>query len=141
MVLVEELNCVACHQAEGTLPARSKTAPRLADVGSRVNPAFMEAFIRDPHGTKPGTTMPDVLARLPDDEKQRKAEALTHFLLSLKTPDFAPQAPDPVAAVQGTGCSNHAAARPVMRRARKMRRNCRWQMRAVGAFGGQIQPR
>jgi cytochrome c553 len=101
MVLVEELNCVACHQAEGTLPARSKTAPRLADVGSRVNPAFMEEFIRDPHGTKPGTTMPDVLARLPDDEKQRTAEALTQFLLSLKTPDFAPQAPDPVAAAAG----------------------------------------
>jgi cytochrome c553 len=100
-VLVEELNCVACHQAEGTLVSRSKKAPRLAEVGSRVNPGFMEAFIRDPHGTKPGTTMPDVLARLPDGEKQRTAEALTHFLLSLKKADFAPQAPDHVAAAAG----------------------------------------
>lgn len=101
MVLVEELNCVACHQADGTLLSRSKKAPRLAEVGSRVNPAFIEAFIRDPHGKKPGTMMPDVLARLPDDERQRTAEALTHFLLSLKKPDFAPQAPDHVAAAAG----------------------------------------
>jgi len=101
VVLVEELNCVACHQTEGSLLSRSKKAPRLAEVGSRVNPAFMEAFIRDPHGTNPGTTMPDVLSRLPDDEKQRTAAELTHFLLSLKKPDFAPQAPDHVAATVG----------------------------------------
>ena len=65
-VLIEELNCVACHSAEGTLASRSKTAPRLAEIGKRARPSFIESFIRDPHGTKPGTTMPDVLARLPD---------------------------------------------------------------------------
>ena len=101
VVLVEELNCVACHRTEGTLASRSKVSPRLAEVGTRLNPAFIEAFIRDPHGTKPGTTMPDVLSRLPDDERQRTAKALTHFLLSLKPPDFAPQAPDHVAAAAG----------------------------------------
>ena len=100
-VLIEELNCVACHAAEGTLTTRSKIAPRLADIGSRVHPAFIESFILDPHGTKPGTTMPDVLARLGAEEKARTAEALTHFLMSLKTPDFTPQPPDSVAAMQG----------------------------------------
>ena len=32
-VLIEELNCVACHAAEGALNAQSKQAPRLAAVG------------------------------------------------------------------------------------------------------------
>jgi mono/diheme cytochrome c family protein len=100
-VLIEELNCVACHEAEGTLSARSKKAPRLAEIGSRMHPEWMESFIRDPHGTKAGTTMPDVLHRLGSEEKARVAAELTHFLLSLKKPSFAPQAPDHVAASLG----------------------------------------
>ena len=100
-VLIEELNCVACHAAEGTLAERSKKAPRLADIGARMHPAFLEAFIGDPHGIKPGTTMPDAMATLGAEEKPRAAQALTHFLLSRKAPDFAPQAPDLVAAKSG----------------------------------------
>jgi ATP-dependent DNA ligase len=100
-VLIEELNCVACHGADGTLAARSKKAPRLAEIGARVHPAFIENFIRDPHKTKPGTTMPDVLARLSPAEKERTATELTHFLLSLKSPAFAPQTADHVAAAEG----------------------------------------
>ncbi|MEY3534766.1 MAG: hypothetical protein RLZZ582_342, partial [Verrucomicrobiota bacterium] len=57
-VLIEELNCVACHAGEGSLKARSKQAPRLSEVGSRVNPAYLERYIADPHGTRSGTTMP-----------------------------------------------------------------------------------
>ena len=101
LVLVEEMNCVACHAAAGTLAARSRKAPRLAEIGARVHPEFMEAFLRDPRGTKPGTTMPDVLAHLPVEEKARTAEALMHFLLSQKPASFAPEAPDPVAAREG----------------------------------------
>ncbi len=99
-ILLEELNCVACHASEA-LQQSSKKAPRLAEVGSRVNPAFIESFIRAPHGTKPGTTMPDVLAKLPEAEKATVAKEITQFLLSLKKPDFAPQAPDHVAAALG----------------------------------------
>lgn len=125
-VLIEELNCVACHMAEGSLATRSKKAPRLAALGDRVNPSFIEAFIRDPQGVKPGTTMPDVLGRLPEDEKARTAEALTHFLLSLKEPTFSPQPADHVAAAlghklfQSRGCAachaprdEHAAELPM----------------------------
>lgn len=32
LVLVEELSCAACHAGEASLAARSKKAPRLADV-------------------------------------------------------------------------------------------------------------
>ena len=100
-VLIEELNCAACHQSKAPFAGQSKKAPRLSSVGSRVNPAYLEAFIRDPHATKPGTTMPDMLAMLGKDKRDETAKALTHFLLSLKKNDFSPQAPDAVAADHG----------------------------------------
>ncbi len=114
-VLIEELNCAACHAggaADASLAARSKKAPRLAEVGSRVNPNYLEAFIHDPHGTKPGTTMPNALTQMSDDERKQTAKNLTHFLLSLKKNDFSLQPPDAVAAQHGNrlfharGCAN-----------------------------------
>jgi len=101
VVLIEEMNCVVCHAADGTLAARSKKAPRLAEIGARVYPGFIESFISDPHGTKPGTTMPNVMAHLTADEKMRATEALTHFLLAQKPATFTPQPPDMVAAKAG----------------------------------------
>ncbi|GDY21547.1 hypothetical protein LBMAG56_28940 [Verrucomicrobiota bacterium] len=101
LVLIEELNCVACHTGDASLTARSKKAPRLAEVGSRVNPGYLESFLRDPHGTKPGTTMPDVMAHMGGDERKQVAIALTHFLSSLRKNDFALQPPDTVAAQHG----------------------------------------
>lgn len=100
-VLIEELNCVACHAGGALLRSQSKTAPRLAEVGSRLNPDYLTTFLTDPHGTKLGTTMPDVLASLGAAEKQQAATELTHFLLSLKPNDFSPQPPDAVAAQHG----------------------------------------
>ena len=100
-VLIEELNCAACHTGDASLAARSKKAPRLSEVGSRVNPAYLQEFISNPHGTKSGTTMPDLLGQLGEKEKKQAATALTHFLLSLKPNDFSPVAPDAVAARQG----------------------------------------
>jgi mono/diheme cytochrome c family protein len=100
-VLIEELNCAACHPGDASLAARSKKAPRLSEVGSRVNPHYLESFIRDPQGTKPGTTMPDLLALLGEAERTQVAASLTHFLVSLKKTDFALQAPDAVAAEHG----------------------------------------
>ncbi len=101
LVLIEELNCAACHSGDAGFAARSKKAPRLANIGARANPGWVEAFIANPHGTKPGTTMPDLLGHLGAEEKQRTATALTHFLLSLKKNDFALQPPDAVAAGLG----------------------------------------
>ncbi len=101
LVLIEELNCVACHQSAAPFAARSKKAPRLSAVGSRVNPKYLEAFISDPHETKPGTTMPDVLSQLDKEERKQVAKSLTHFLLSQKKNDFSLQPPDAVAAEHG----------------------------------------
>lgn len=100
-ILIEELSCVSCHQAEA-ITASSRKAPRLAAVGGRVNPDYLEAFIQAPQQVKPGTLMPDLLAHLPADEKNAVAESITHYLVSLnKGAAFEPQAPDAVAAEQG----------------------------------------
>ena len=101
LVLIEELNCAACHAGDASLTVRSNKAPRLADIRSRANPGWLETFIANPHGTKPGTAMPDLLGQLSADEKKQTATALTHFLLSLKKNDFALQPPDAVAAEHG----------------------------------------
>ncbi len=101
LVLVEELNCAACHTADAALAGRSKKAPRLASIGSRANPDWIEEFIANPHGTKPGTTMPDLLGKLSTAEKKQTATEIAHFLFSQKKSDFAPQAPDAVASKHG----------------------------------------
>ncbi len=101
LVLIEELNCAACHGAGRSLAARSKIAPRLAEVSSRVNPSWLADFIRQPHRVKPGSTMPDVLSHLDDESKEEAASALAHFLLSRNEASFSPQPPDAVAAGQG----------------------------------------
>ncbi len=102
LVLVEEFNCVACHTATASIASTSRQAPRLSAVGTRVNPYYLEQFIQTPHATKPGTTMPDVMAHMAAGEKQQAARAITHFLLSLNTTrPFQPQAIDTVAAELG----------------------------------------
>ncbi|NBV78937.1 MAG: hypothetical protein EBR62_03625, partial [Verrucomicrobia bacterium] len=83
-LLVEEFNCIACHAAPTGADLKAKQAPHLAEVGQRINPTYLEQFIRAPHATKPGTSMPDLLAALPEAERDLTAKQLTHFLLSLK---------------------------------------------------------
>lgn len=113
-ILVEELNCVACHEAEGELKARSRQPPRLADLGSRLNPSWIERFIAEPHGTQGGTTMPDTLASLEPSARRRTARALTHFLLSTGTSGFSPLHPTPSPRGTASGCSCPGAASPVI---------------------------
>jgi mono/diheme cytochrome c family protein len=84
-VLVGELGCVACHNTTQAAFA-AKAGPDLSAVGSRVNGAHLARFIANPAGVKPGTTMPDVLAHLPEGERANAADALAHFLASLGKP-------------------------------------------------------
>ncbi len=81
-LLLTELACVRCHKSEdASLIERS--GPVLTDVGSRVRVSYLRKYIADPHKTKPGTVMPDVLAGDPD--RGTKAEALLHLLASTGT--------------------------------------------------------
>jgi mono/diheme cytochrome c family protein len=81
-LLLGELNCTSCHAAEASLADRiqRKAAPVLDTVGSRVRSAYLLKFLADPPATKPGTTMPSVLAGLVRAERESVADALVHFL-------------------------------------------------------------
>lgn len=84
-LLVSDHACTNCHEATPAIAARlrSKIAPRLGKVGARVTPQYLRKYLLDPHGTKPGTTMPDVLANVADEARRTRAvEALVHFLVS-----------------------------------------------------------
>jgi len=84
-LLISDHGCTHCHQASPAVDARirPKIAPRLGNVGARVTPQYLRRYLLDPHGTKPGTTMPDVLANVADKERRTRAvEALVHFLVS-----------------------------------------------------------
>ena len=78
-LLLGELNCLSCHKAQQEgLTSFTKEAPILTGVGDRVRPEFLRAFLKDPHQSKPGTTMPDVIS----DDEQDLVEPLVHFLAS-----------------------------------------------------------
>ncbi|MCI0461274.1 MAG: c-type cytochrome [Gemmataceae bacterium] len=83
-LLLGELNCVSCHRADPAQAAHliARQAPNLDGVGNRVKRAYLRKFLAAPHSLKPGTTMPDVLASLPEQQRAGKVEELVHFLAS-----------------------------------------------------------
>ena len=104
LLLLEELNCVACHEAPQSFQQASRKAPNLTDAADRINPHYLEAFIASPHTVRPGTTMPDMPGIRSDAERAEIAREITQFLLSLrKKPreSFAPIAHDPFLAEKG----------------------------------------
>lgn len=86
--LIGERQCNACHAADEAALAMlvPKLAPTLDGVGARVAPGWVEAFLLDPHAERPGTTMPDQLASLPEAERGTAARELAHFLAQVDGP-------------------------------------------------------
>jgi len=84
--LAGEFACTACHAASPSIVARlaSAEAPRLAQAGTRLAPAYLRRFLADPFGTKPGNRMPDVLGSVPEEQRAATVEGLVHFLASLR---------------------------------------------------------
>lgn len=104
-LLISELNCTSCHKVEGDNdPLREKQAPVLDLIGERARPEWIRAFLKQPHLTKSGTTMPDLLTSLPEGERSAAVEALTHFLAN--TGAVSDTAADPVAAKRGEALFN-----------------------------------
>lgn len=95
-VLISELRCAACHKGlqRSSLPER--TAPDLSTVGARISPDFLRRFLASPSAAHPGTTMPDLLASQPEAERDRIAEALTHFLVALSKGVGQAETTDPI---------------------------------------------
>lgn len=90
-LLITELSCAACHAAEGAEWA-PKRGPRLDGLGQRARREWLLAFLEAPGVTKPGTTMPDVLARLPKEQRKIAARSLAAFLLNFHQSPYPPLA-------------------------------------------------
>lgn len=84
VLLLGELNCVACHQPNEALAetVAARTAPSLDQVGQRVQPEWLIRFVANPHDVKPGTTMPDMLSGLDESQRRSAALALASFLIA-----------------------------------------------------------
>ncbi|MED5448104.1 MAG: c-type cytochrome, partial [Planctomycetota bacterium] len=85
-LLLSELNCQSCH-AGGTSATgvKTKQAPVLDAVGSRVRPEWMLKFLSNPHQVKSGTTMPDLFPGLDPEAEAAQVSALVNFLATTGT--------------------------------------------------------
>ena len=82
-LLLGELSCTACHAPEGAAERIFvKEAPRLGDVGARVTPDYLRAFLTAPQKVKPTTPMPDLLHALPAEQREATVDLLVHFLVA-----------------------------------------------------------
>jgi cytochrome c2 len=69
--------CQSCHIAD-TKTDKGYIGPTLTEVGSRLTPAWIYYWLRDPQALRPGTVMPN--ANMSDED----ARCLTAFLVTLK---------------------------------------------------------
>jgi len=85
--LAQQYRCIACHATDDAELASMLTipeAPRLGDLGTRVNAQWLRDWIDDPSRTKPGAHMPSMLHGRADATDVR--EDLVHFLMAQRTP-------------------------------------------------------
>jgi mono/diheme cytochrome c family protein len=91
-LLVAELRCAACHRGITRDPLFEKAAPDLSEAGSRISPEYLRRFLASPASMHATTTMPDILAARPAEERDAIAESLTHFLVSISKSTFQAEA-------------------------------------------------
>lgn len=86
LLLLNELNCVACHQPPAVLRDRldGAEATLLRGVGDRLAPVDLEMMVRNPRFLKRDTTMPSLFAG--PDRDPEEIEALVHFLAAQREP-------------------------------------------------------
>ena len=81
LLLIQEMNCVACHDSQlADTGVAANVAPDLDWSREHLNPRYLAEFIADPHRTKPGTNMPDMLQALGEETAVDTANAIVHFL-------------------------------------------------------------
>ncbi len=83
-LLIGELSCVSCHAAPPQVAVRlqSKQPPLLGEIGARMTPQAIADYLKNPHGFKPGTTMPDIFHASEAQPKAMAIDFLQHFLVS-----------------------------------------------------------
>ena len=77
--LAASLRCAACHASDSER-VTPEPAPNLAGIGARKTPEGLRRWLTDPQAAKPGTAMPDMLAKLPAREREAALDELVHYL-------------------------------------------------------------
>ncbi|MFO0922697.1 MAG: c-type cytochrome [Pirellulales bacterium] len=90
-LLITELRCTACHASEVKTLAPA-LAPSLQSAGLQMNRSWVKRFLEDPHGTKPGTTMPSLLKAYSEEERSRIADCVAAYLQTQVVPLKEPKA-------------------------------------------------
>lgn len=91
VLLINELNCVACHAPGPAWAARlpGVKGPDLSGVKARLRDAVvLQLMIRNPRFLKRATVMPSLFAASDRDEEE--LDALFHYLASLPGPEAQP---------------------------------------------------
>lgn len=84
-LLIGELGCVACHEAE--LPGlEPKPGPDLSGVGARVDATWLSRYLAEPATAAPGTTMPHALDAVPAGDRPATIAALVAHLSTRRAP-------------------------------------------------------
>ena len=95
-LLVERLNCTACHQTKSTT-LTSRQGPELATVGTRLHPAWIAKWLAAPRSFRADTAMPH--APLKADE----CRDIAAYLATLKNPNNKIKEPQPSTSHVETG--------------------------------------
>jgi len=85
-VLINELNCIACHAADKEKRFELRPAPVLFTAHNPASADWLKRWLDDPYNLKPGTIMPDLLHGLNQKKKAHVVDALLHYLVSLTPP-------------------------------------------------------
>jgi len=80
--LFKEIGCMACHGIDDVTSHHADFAPDLSSVGSKLSPAFVYTWIKNPRHFNPDTRMPSL--RLSNQE----ASDITAYLMSKRNKDF-----------------------------------------------------
>ena len=87
-LLIGELRCGACHEDKLPRALKMKDSPDLSEVGSRINPEYLQRFIANPLKVQPGVMMPDMLVGHSPEKRKDVAEAIAHFLTARSSRTF-----------------------------------------------------
>ncbi len=96
-LLLTELNCTACHQADKRL--LPKGGPELKGAGSRLQPNWIRDYLTSPSDVKPNGAMPHLLHQIPEKERSDAIDAIVAYLSSTETiePGIVASGANPVA--------------------------------------------
>ena len=74
-ILLGELNCTSCHESQNA-DILNKHAPILDNISKRIKQSYIIDYLVSPQKTKAGTSMPDVLHKLPAEKQKVVTKAI-----------------------------------------------------------------